>query len=251
MRSQVLTEAGPEEMCVRIARLQMHPLRATANDDFGSVPWHLEEGPDVLLHRHAANAGSDGPREIQEALVARTEQIGIDAAPPGGQIGKSTAREFAPHRGRADHATNSTAVKPAQHPVAESDRNRVAGAQILRELGVEGSCEREFSRHAIAARGHPQRALGGDVHGLGQKLCKAGREFFGRAQREPDFRIGGARDAPELGRGEQIDVVTEASHRGCGGCQGADHAVGLRQPRIGHDHDPHTLCLMAAKGRIC
>ena len=227
--------------------LQPRALRTVTDDDLAALPRHLQERVDILLDRHPADVGGDRPREVQEGLVTRPEQLGIDAASPRGEVAESPVGQFAAHRRGTDHATDCLAVEPAQHPVGQADRDRVAGTQVLRELGMVGRREREAMADAVAAGGEAQRALGCDVDGLRLEFTDPGGDFRPRQQREADFRVGRARKAAEFVRRHHRDVVAEAAQGRCGLAQRADDAVGLRQPRVGDDHDSHSAAPIGAE----
>jgi len=241
MRGKIRAEAITGEDRARMAPLQPGPLRAVTDHDPGAGPIHVEEGIDVLFHRHAADVGRYGPRQIQKVLRSRPEQLGVDAAAPLREVREAARRQIAAQRSGADHAARGRGMEPAQGAIGHAQGHGKPGAQILGKLRVVRARETNARAHAKAPGGEPQRSLGGDVQGLGRKLQNGLLDVTVGPQREPDFRISRAGNAAKIARREHAHRMTEAAEPRCRLGQGADDAVGLRKPSIRDDHDPHAL----------
>ena len=196
---------------------------------------------DILFDRHAPYVGCDRPRQVQEILALRPEQLRIDATPPAHQVVKAARRELGLHALGADHAALRGAVKPAQQRIGRHQRNRQPRAQVLRKLRVIGGGEAQPVADAIAARGKSQRALGRNVQCLRAKCRDAAREFSLRQEGDADLRIGRAGDGAKVAWRHQPHLVSEAAEPCRSLSQSVDDAVGLGKPRIADDHDPHAL----------
>ena len=115
-----------------------------------------------------------------------------------------------------------------------------AGAlgQIVGKLGVVGGGEFDAMLHAVMARRQPQRAFGRDMDGIRGESTQARGDRRRTRQREPDFGICRARHAAKgIGRDDHHIMAQSAqmvARRG----ERADHAVHLREPRVGDDGNP-------------
>ena len=181
-----------------------------------------------------------GRGSCRKSFDPRLEQIRVHAAAPGGQVREAARLELLAHGLRADHATRRRAVKAVQQPVREPDGDRKPGPQVLGELGVVRGREANLMPQAVASRRQSERTLGGDVQCLRVEIADAARDLGSRPQRQPDLRIGGAGDAAEVPGSHHAHFVPEAAEPLGGLRQSAHHAVGLRKPGVGHDHDSHA-----------
>jgi len=222
-----------------VALLEPRPFRTIADDDLAAAPVHGEECSDVLLHRDASDIGRDRARQPQKLLVPGSEEIGIDAAPPDREICEAMGGEVGAHRGGAHHATFRGAVKPAQNGIGDFEGHRPSRPQVLRKLGVIRGGESHAAGDAKAPRTQPQRPFGGDVQSLRRELQNAPFDLSIRQQRQADFRVRGTGHAVKIRRRDQPHLVAETAQPRGGLRQCTHHAVRLRKPRVGHDHDSH------------
>jgi len=225
---------------MRVLLLEPRPLRAVADDHLAAGPGHLEECIDVLFDRDTADVGRDRARQGEGILRIRLEHLGIDAAAPGRQVLEAMRREILAHRGGAHHAARGRAVEPAQRPVGSPERDGEARPQILRKLGVIRGRKGQAGLQAKAPGAQAQGSFGRDVHRLRRECRNVLFHLFVGQQRQVDFRVCRAGDAPKIAGGDHADFVAKTAQPRRGLRQGADHAVRLRKPRVGNDHDSHA-----------
>ena len=77
------------EFYLRIAPPVFLHLGTVADDDLGAGNIQLQEGFQVLLHRDAADIHGNRACIVEERLVARVEQAGIDAARPAPDVAEA------------------------------------------------------------------------------------------------------------------------------------------------------------------
>jgi len=240
MHRQILAETVAEERGMRMLLLEPCPLRTVADDDLAAAPRHVQECADILLDRYPSDIGGDGARHREQCHRMGLEDPGIDAAPPGRQVAESARGKIAAYRGGAHHAACGRAVEPAQCPIGQADRDRKAGAHVLRKLSVIRARKAHAGLQAEAPGAQPQGAFGRNVQSLRRERENAAFHLGVRQQRQTDFRVRRTGDAVEIPGGEHPHLVTEAPEPCRGLREGADHAVGLGKPRVRNDHDSHT-----------
>ena len=124
-----------------------------------------------------------------------------------------------------------------QPRVADRHRKPSARMHVLRKSRVIRGGERDLVAHAELAHRQADRALGGDVHGVRQESCERFRESSRRIERQPDLRIGRARNAHEAVGPDHLDRVSGQLELAQRVLQRHDHAVDLRRPGVsGHQY---------------
>jgi hypothetical protein len=108
---------------------------------------------------------------------------------------------------------------------------------IFGEAGVERGGESDAMLQAYAPRGEAERTFGGDMNGIGRESAYLVRQGAALKKGQADFGIGWQRKgAPAQGR-YIAHRVTENGEVLAQCLQGADHAIDLGRPGVGHDHD--------------
>src|SRR4029077_20074770 len=83
---QVLAGAKPRIYSIGVLALQTLAFGSVADYELGALPRDLQESSDIIFDGDASDVRRDRPRQLQEILVARSEQLGIDAAPPAYEV---------------------------------------------------------------------------------------------------------------------------------------------------------------------
>lgn len=240
MRGEIFAEPIARIDGTRILRPQSRQLRTVTDDELRSSPRHAEKRVDVLLDRHAPDVGRDRPRILQKSLIAGSEQLRVHATMPVREIPETARRELVAHRLRAHHATLGGAVKPEERQIGRPHGDRVARAQILRKLRVIRRREAQAMRHAIAPGRETQRSLGRNMQCFRLERRDARGHLPIREDGDADFGIRGTRESAEFLRGHVSHLVTEPTEPFTCLPQRLDDPVGLGEPRVRHDHDPHV-----------
>src|SRR5215475_5476122 len=103
MRGQGAILQQSEELRVRKAPLQRRLLWAGADDDLRAGKIEREERFEVLFDREPPYADEDGARKAEFDRAIRPEQIGVHAARPHPEVGKSSLTQFGHERWRRYH----------------------------------------------------------------------------------------------------------------------------------------------------
>ena len=130
-------------------------------------------------------------------------------------------------------------MEPAHRGIAEGERQRKAGVEVLGKAGVIGGSERQGAAQALAARRDAERALGRDVDRIGPPRLDPLGDPPARPQRQADLRIGRARQRPELVGRDHLDLVAERLAFASDPLQRAHDAIDLRRPGVAHQEDAH------------
>jgi hypothetical protein len=240
MHREILAEVITGERCVWVLLLQPYPLGTVADDDLASRPIHRQERLDILFHRDAADVGRNRPRQREKILGMGFEQMGVHTTAPICQILEAARRKFEAQRLRTHHAAHGGAVKPAQRPVGSAHRHRKPRAQILRELRVIRSRKAHSVTQTEPPGAKAERPFGCNVKRLRRKLKNAAFHSLVGQDRQTDFRVCRAADVVKVAGSNEPDFVPEPTKPCSRLSQSADHAVGLRKPRVGNDHDSHA-----------
>jgi len=237
---QILAESIAQ--IYRAGKLLFEPrsLGAVADHDLGAGPVHFQECLDILFDGDSADIGGDGARQREKTFRIRLEYLGVDAAAPSRQVLEAMRCKIMAHRGGAHHASLCRAMEPAQRAIRGTDRHREARAQVLRELRVIRGGKTHAMAQTEASRAEAERPLGRDVQGLRRVGQDAALQPAIRKDRQPNFRVCRAGNVVEVARIDDPHFVTKTTQPRHGLRQRTDHAVGLRKPRVGNDHDPHA-----------
>ncbi len=169
------------------------------------------------------------------------EDVEIDAARPQHDVREVVFFEVAFDHRRGRHHRERRLVEPVQELVGCGNRNAEARLHILRKARVIRRGERQLVLDRVCAGGHAERAFSGDVQRIRRERADALAQLALREQRQANLRIGRARNRLEFERRQQVDAVAQRGQLARGVFQRAYHAIDLRFPCIGDDHDLHRL----------
>ena len=195
---QLLSVFHPCEDRVGIAALKVLQHRAVADHHLGADRQvELQEGFDVFLDRDAADVEVDGFRQVQSRILARPEQLGIDAARPLAHVGEAALLQLPLEAGRRHHDTAGGTMEAAHRAVAPGGRDRQARRDVFGKARVVAGREGDPPAQTVAPRRPAKGPLGGDVDRFGAIGVEFGAELAGGQDRETDLRIGGAGEGAE------------------------------------------------------
>jgi hypothetical protein len=103
---------------------------------------------------------------------------------------------------------------------------------------------------ADAPRGHADRPLGRDMHGVEAPALDDRGGGAREGERHADLGIARQGDGDEAVRRQELDLHAETGERLRGLLERADDAVDLRMPGVGRDQDAHQAPMPAAGERV-
>ncbi len=223
---------------VGVALPQRLDRRPAASDPLLAWQFEVEEGLDVLLHRHPP-----GVQEHRGILLAarrsglRTEHTMVDPSRPTHHIGKAPRLEVADDRRGGCHDCRRGRVKAPQQLVHPRRRDRRARRDIFGEARVICGGKAPAAIERDTTRRPAEWTLGADVQGIGPEGVDQARHRALGAQGEADVRVGRAGQRAEILRGEEPHRMPEPLEFGGGVLQGLHHTVDLRKPGVGDNQD--------------
>jgi hypothetical protein len=120
---------------------------------------------------------------------------------------------------------------------------------VFGELGVIGGGEDQVVALAVFARRHAQRALGGDMDGIGAEGLDLPDQAAIGQDRQLDLGVSRTRDAAEFLRPDHLDRMAPLLQHLARLGQGAHHAVDLGVPCIGNDQNAHFVVSLFPRAR--
>ena len=252
MTGQVLAVLVAEEDGARMTPLEFGPRGTVTDDDLRARQVQVQEVPDALLDRDAAEVQPEWSRQAENVLGTRPEQPAVDPAAPGHDIAKAALLQPPAHGRRGDQRACGRAVEPPGQPVAGGQRQRKACPDVLRKLGVVGTGEGAAVAAAPAPCSEPEWPLGRDVYRVGIVRHQVLTDVAACADRQPDLGVGRARQGPEPFGRDDVHVVARRHEMLDRRRQAAHHPVHLGKPGVGHQGDPHataTSCPGSCAGR--
>ncbi len=178
---------------------QRGALRAAADHHLGTRQIEIEESLEILVDGDAADIEEDRARQSFEGgLGARFEHRLIDAVRPEFQALEVPVLQFGEDIGAGHQHPGRRGVEMTHAGIGDEQRHARALLQIFGKFRMVGGREGKLVPKAPAARRPAERALGGQMDGVGGDALQLVRENFARQERQRNLRIGGAGKSSEL-----------------------------------------------------
>ncbi|EWS58332.1 hypothetical protein Y694_03786 [Methylibium sp. T29-B] len=183
----------------------------------------------------------------RQARAVGAEQAQVDAARPPARVPEAAGAQVVHDGRRGRQRAQPGVVEAPQQRIAPGRGQARARVHVLGKAAVVRSGERPAARAGHRARQPAQRPLGGDMQAVGREGIDAPRDAAARGQRQLDLGVAGAGHAAKALRRQQLHLVPELLQLAARHLQRADHAVDLRFPGVGDDHQLHAFSGVALR----